>query len=158
MSEGSFTCIDWLVTDKESYSFLEHDAEKFAIHEIQDKEYNLGLRNDFFKISPETSEDWFSETSNINALNGDDEKVSVVYSFALEKLNSAKTDLRKFTIAEDGSSLRIDLNDLNSETSYIYISLMVDGVMESIPGNQNFGFHLMNQNPSLNWNCRPALY
>lgn len=88
---------------------MAHDAERFAIHDIYDKDYNLNLRNEFYKIAPDISEDWVSSVTNINPMSEDSDYVSVVYSFALEKLNSAKTDLRKLSIVEDGASFKIIL-------------------------------------------------
>lgn len=132
------------MTEKELYNYVAHDPERFAIHEIHDSEYQLELRNEFFKLSPDTSEDWVSQVSNTNSMNGDSTLVSAVYSFALEKLNSTRADLRKFTLAEDGSSIRIDVNNLDTETNYIYISLMVEGQLVSLPGNPNFGITLIN--------------
>jgi hypothetical protein len=85
---------------------VSHDAETFAIHETHDSDYDVQLRNEFFKISPD-QEDWVTTASNINSMNGDHAQLSVVYSFSLEKLNTAKADLRKIMIAEDGASLRI---------------------------------------------------
>lgn len=63
----------------------------------------------------------------MNPLNGDAELVSLVYSFALEKLNTAITDLRRISIVEDGASIKVILDDLSASTIYLYVTLLVDG-------------------------------
>ena len=56
---------------------------------------------------------WITNVVNVNAYNGDDEYISVVYSIALEKLNKNMDDHRTLSIIEDGDSIRIKINHNN---------------------------------------------
>lgn len=84
--------------DETLYNYAAHDGERFAIHETDDAEYKLKLSNEFFKIAPEQAEDWMTTVVNNDSFEGNDDRVSLLYSIAIEKLNSEKTDLRKLTI------------------------------------------------------------
>lgn len=101
-----------LVNDfKQLYNYAAHDGETFAIHELYDDELQVSLRNEFYKLLPQKPTDWITTVSNLNGLNGDSEPISMVYSFALEALNPNIDDTRILSIAVDGTSYRIDLQD-----------------------------------------------
>lgn len=59
------------------------------------------------RVNPEKIEDWVTTVVNNDALVGDEEYISLVYSIAIEKLNQEKTDLRKLQVEEEGDSLKV---------------------------------------------------
>ncbi|CAD8112954.1 unnamed protein product [Paramecium sonneborni] len=139
------------------YQYLYHDGERYAIHETIDGEYKVRFTNEFYKVNPEKIEDWVTTVVNNDALVGDDEYVSLVYSIAIEKLNQEKTDLRKLQVEEEGDSLKITITTAQ-QVNYIYVALESNGKQININQNDNFGYSLQFQNPTLNYNLRTLLY
>lgn len=66
------------------YEYKAHDGERFAIHEIHDKEDEVHMSNEFFKLE----DDWVTTVNNLNAYEGDSTHVSLIYSVAIEKLSN----------------------------------------------------------------------